>query len=137
VLIDSSPGFGDNVLDVIRASDKVLVITTPNIPDVTDASKIVQLAKQMRKKVFIVVNRIKREDYELEISRIKRMLKAPILAVIPEDEKVPESISKGLPLVVYKKGSKASIAFKRLAASLIGKKYKPRVMDRIKWFFGF
>jgi MinD-like ATPase involved in chromosome partitioning or flagellar assembly len=40
------------------------------------------------------------------------MLDAKDIIEIPEDDKVPESISKGVPLVVYKKGSKASMAIR-------------------------
>ena len=136
VIIDSSPGFGGNVIDVIKTSDKVLVVTTPNVPDVTDALKIVDLARKMKKKVYVVLNKVKGKKYELKEDKIKDMLETSITMTVPEDEKVPESIATGVPVVVYSKGSKASIAFKKLAGSLVEKGYKPSFVDRVKWFFG-
>lgn len=137
VIIDSSPGFGKDVMDIMKASDKILIVTTPNIPDVSDAAKIVELAKKNKKKIYVVLNRVKGKKYELEPGKIEKMFDEKIIMIIPEDKAVPESIAVGVPVVIYKPGSRASIAFKKLAASLIGEKYKPSIAERIKWFFGF
>ena len=137
VIIDSAPGFGSNVINVMKASDKLLIVTNPNIPDVTDAIKIVELAKKMKKEVHVVLNKVSGEKYELKEDKVKELFDVPITMVIPEDKKVPESISAGVPTVIYSKGSNASIAFKKLAASLIGEEYKPSLSDRVKWFLGF
>ncbi len=141
VIIDSAPGFRENVPYIIKASDKILVITTPQIPDVTDALKLIELIRRIdrarKKEVIIVVNRVKRKDYELNEKQIKKMLDVENIVTIPEDEKVPESISKGVPVVVYSKGSRASIAIKKLVGTLAGEEYKVRIIDRIKWFLGF
>ena len=138
VVIDSAPGFRENTENVIRASDIVLLITTPQIPDVTDTLKIMALVKKYRKKYIVVLNRVKNKKYELKKEKIMDMLDIDEdkLLVIPEDENVPESISKGVPVVVYKEGSKASIAFKKLAGYLVGEEYKPSIKERIKWFLG-
>jgi len=141
VIIDSAPGFRENVPHIIKASDKILVVTTPQIPDVTDALKLIELIRRIdrkrEKEIVVVVNRVKRKSYELSEEQIKRMLDVEDLVIIPEDEKVPESISKGVPVVIYSKGSKASIALKKLAGFLAGEEYKVSIIDRIKWFLGF
>lgn len=136
VLIDSAPGFGGNVINVMKASDKVLVVTTPDIPAINDAIKIVELARKMKKEVFVVLNRVRGEKYEIKFDKIKELFDAPIIATIREDKKVPESIAAGVPVVVYSPGSKAAIAFKKLAGFLIGETYKPSIKERIRWFFG-
>jgi len=136
VIIDSAPGFGPNVIEVMKASDKLLVVTTPNIPDVTDAIKIIELAKKMKKEVYVVLNRVKKEKYELKEDRIKELFDVPVDMIIPEDEKVPESIAAGVPTVVYKPSSKASTSLKKLAGFLVGEEYRPSLADRVKWFFG-
>jgi len=136
VIVDSAPGFRENIENIIRASDKILVVTNPYLPDVTDAMKLIELVKKNRKKPIIVVNKVKGKKYELNEDSIKEMLDVKDVIKIPEDEKVPESISRGVPVTMFAKGSKASIAFKKLAAFLIGEEYTPSLIDRIKWFFG-
>ena len=137
VVIDSSPGFGQDVEDVIRASNKVVVVTNPHIPDVSDALKIVEMARKQKRDVVVVVNRLRNKKFELDSEQIKKMLDVKHLVEIPEDDKVPESVSRGVPVVVYSKGSKASIALKKLAASLIDEEYHTGISDRVKWFFRF
>jgi len=137
VIIDSSPGFGDDVSDGIKASNKIVIVTNPFIPDVTDALKIMEMVKKQKRDVIVAVNRLRGKKHELDTEEIRQMLDAKDIIEIPEDDKVPESISKGVPLVVYKKGSKASMAIKRLAGLIIGEYYAPSASDRFKWFLGF
>ncbi len=137
VVIDSAPGFRENIENVIKASDKIVVVTNPYLPDVTDAMKIVEMVRKSKKDVVVVVNKIKGKKYELDEDAIKDMLDVRKLITIPEDEKVPESISRGVPVTVFAKGSRAAIALKKLSAELIGEKYSPTVADRVKWFLGF
>jgi len=138
VIIDSAPGFRENTENIIKASDKILVITTPQIPDVSDALKLAEFIRKKKKRPIVVVNRRKKKKYELSKEQIMEMLdvKEKEFFEIPEDEKVPESIARGVPVTLYKKGSKASIALKKLAAYLAGEEYKPSLSERIKWFFG-
>jgi len=137
VIIDSAPGFRENVPDVIKASDQIIIVTNPYVPDVTDALKLLELVKKYDRKVIVVVNRIRKKKYELSKEEIMDMLGVKKIFEIPEDEKVPESITAGVPLVIYKPNSKAAIALKKLAGVLVGEEYKPSLTERIKWFFGF
>lgn len=126
VVIDCAPGFGKDVRAAIKAVDKMIVVTTPQIPDVDDALKIIELLGMMNKKVEgIVVNRVKGAKYELSIEQLEETFDAPILAVIPENKKVPESIAAGVPLITYAKYSDAAIEIKKLAAKILGEPYKP------------
>jgi len=126
VIIDCAPGFGNDVQAAIKASEELLIVTTPQIPDVDDALKIMELVKMMGKKVTgVVVNRVQGKRYELRLEQLEKTFDAPIVAVIPEEKKVPESIAAGVPLMAYAKFSNASTEMKKLAAKLAGEKYKP------------
>ena len=73
--------------------------------------------------------------YELRLEQLEKTFDAPIVAVIPEEKKVPESIAAGVPLMAYAKFSNASTEMKKLAAKLAGEKYKPAgVFARFKDF---
>jgi len=137
VIIDSAPGFRENTENVIKASDKVVIVVNPFLPDLSDAMKTLDVVRKNKKEVVFVVNRVKGKKYELGEKEIKSMLDAKKIIIIPEDEKIPESISRGVPVTVFAKTSKSAIALKKLTAYLIGEKYRPSIADRIKWFFGF
>ncbi|MBI2543286.1 MAG: MinD/ParA family protein [Candidatus Aenigmarchaeota archaeon] len=136
VIIDSAPGFRENTENVIRASDKIVIVTNPYLPDVSDSLKLMELVEKNRKEAIVVVNKVRGKKYEMTEAQIKKMLDIKDFVKIPEDEKVPESISHGVPVTVFAKGSKVSMALKKLAGQLIGEEYKPSLADRVKWFFG-
>lgn len=126
VLVDCAPGYGVDVFNAIKAADEVIIVTTPNIPDVSDAMKLVeQLRGVKKKKVRLVLNRVTGEKYELDTGEIKSRIGFQIHSVVPEDKSVPESIANGMPVVMYDKYSRPSIEIKKLAASVAGEKYKP------------
>ena len=58
-----------------------------------------------------------------------------VISVIPEDLKVPISISSGTPVILHKEYAKASTEFKKIAAFLLGKTYRPSILERIKKMF--
>ncbi len=126
VIIDCAPGFGKDVQNAINACDELIVVTTPNIPDIEDAVKIIGLVNMMGKEVKgVVLNRYTGRDYELNPEQAEDILEVPILGIVPEDKRIPESISAGVPVVVYSKYSPASIEIKKIAAEITGDEYKP------------
>ncbi len=137
LIVDCAPGFGPIVSNAIQAANEIIVVTTPNIPDISDAMKIVELVKQFKKKnVRIIVNRIMEEDYELSLPEIESRLDSSITHVIHEDRKVPESIAHGMPIVIYDKYSQPAEEFKRIAASISGAEYNGLgVWERFKGLF--
>lgn len=83
-----------------------------------------------------MINRCRNRRYELLPQEISSIVKYNIISVIPEDEKVPMSISKGLPLVASFPNSKASIAMKKLAHLLINETYiEETVWKKVKNIF--
>jgi len=136
VIIDCAPGFGKDVQVAIKACDELIVVTTPNIPDVEDAMKIIELLGMMKKKVKgFVLNRVSQERYELTAEQVEQTLGVPLLGIVPEDNKVPESIAAGVPLITYAKYSPASVEIKRIAAKVSGDEYQPAsAWSRLKYF---
>lgn len=137
ILIDSAPGLGKEVLNIMKAVDELLVITTPDLPSIITATKSVEVARKMKIPVVgIILNRVRNKYYELGENEIINGLDIPVIAKIPEDERIPESVAAKIPVVLYRPQSPVSIIFKKLAAYLIGEEYKlPSIWDRIKSFF--
>jgi len=126
-LIDIAPGLGRETIIASSVIDEGIIVTTPDLPAVTDAIKTIDLLKRLHKEVSgIVINRKKNEKYELSVEEICSNVECDLLSVIPEDKKVPESISKGIPLVIMDKNSLASNAMKILAGKIINENYEPQ-----------
>ncbi len=136
LILDGPPGFWEDVKSVIRASDKILIVTTPHKTSVEDARKIISLAKKMKKKhIFVLINRVKRKKYELDYWEIRKMLNVPIVGVIPEDSKLEESVNLGSPAVLKHPNSLVSIVFRKVASVLVNEFYNFNWKERIKLKF--
>jgi septum site-determining protein MinD len=126
VLIDAAAGLGREALAAIEAADELLLITNPELPAVTDALKAAKLAEQVGTKVSgLVVNRIAKKPHEMTRNQIAGMLEGiDVLAEIPEDIAVQESISKRVPVVSHKPKAASSQSIRQLAYRLIGEEIK-------------
>jgi septum site-determining protein MinD len=125
VVLDTPPGMENDVAALMKISDEIVVVTTPDIPAFTDSLKSIQLAKDYGKRIRgIIVNRAERK-YELDVSDIEKISGIPILGVVPEDKNVKKSVYFHTPVVEFKPNSASSVAIKKIAADLIGKDYRP------------
>lgn len=130
ILVDSSPGLGEDVISLMKASDDLIIVTTPEIPAVTDALKSIEIARNMQKKIRgIIVNRHGRKKYEISAEEISAISNLPVLGVIPEDENVLKSVMCKTPVIEFNPYSNASIAIRKIASKITGEKYqKPKFL---------
>jgi len=140
IIIDFAPGLGRDVIVAAKTIDRALLVTTPDLPSLTDVIKTIELLRKFEKEIIgVVVNRVKHEKYELSIEEIKSTCGCDVVSVIPETNKISESIMEGVPLVVNS-DCQAAVEFKKLAAVLIGEEYKPPgpwdKLKNIKTMFG-
>lgn len=132
IIIDSSPALNDETLAVMMAADRLLVVTTPDYPTLSSTLKAIVHARRRGVKIDgLILNKVYGKSFELTIREIEDTLDVPVLAVIPEDEGVVNSISKFTPFFKHKPHSKGAEEFKKLAAVLIGEKYRPFNLRRI------
>ena len=123
VIIDMGPS-GEDVLNVMRAADDLLIIATPDLPSVTEALKTIRKAKELGRNVLgIVLNRVKGDSFELSSREIEGMCESPILAKIPEDDEIRKAAFEGNPVVRFNPYSKSTVEYNYLAAKLLNKKY--------------
>jgi septum site-determining protein MinD len=140
VIIDSAPGIGADAQAVIKASQYILVITTPDLVAVTDSLKAVRLAQDLGKTVLgAIVNRQRGHGFEMAIPNIEEFLGVPVIGVIPNDEKLRNQPSTRMPLVLSEPNSAASIGYKKIAGQLIGTPYEETVKreDDVPFFRQF
>ncbi len=133
ILIDSPPSLSEESLATILASDELLVIATPDYPTLSATIKAIKRAKQRGTKINgLILNKVYNKRFELSIPDIEKTLEMPIMAVIPHDINILKALSHFTPSTSYKPKSAGSTEFKKLAATLVGEKYKP---FRIKSIF--
>lgn len=133
IIVDAAAGLGREALATIDVADELIVVTNPELPAVTDALKTIKIAEENGTKVLgVIVNRVSGHKHELSNKEISSMLDTPIIATIPEDLSIPESIAMKTPVVHYKPNSQASKEFKKLAAKVLGERFIER--KEKNWF---
>ncbi|MFH1210894.1 MAG: cell division ATPase MinD [archaeon] len=128
VIIDGAAGLGREALATISAVDQVIVITNPEMPAITDALKTIKMSEALGKKVLgVVLTRTKPNNMDVALKNIETMLEKPILGIIPEDKSVREALVRRDAVVYTHPKSNAAVAYKKLAANLIGQEYTETV----------
>lgn len=126
VLIDSSPNLNEEMLATMIASDELLVVTTPDLVTLSSTIKAVKLAKDRRTPIAgIILNKVYGKNFELGIDKIEEASGANVLAVLPHDVSVLESLSKSIPFPTTSK-SETAVEYRKLAAALVGGDYKDK-----------
>jgi septum site-determining protein MinD len=135
ILIDSCPVLSEDTLAVILASDLLLAVTTPDHSTLSTTIKAVKIAKQRGTPITgLILNKVYNKNFELSLKDIEETSDVPIMAVLPHDINVLKALSKFTPSTNYKPNSEGSIEYKKLAATLIGEKYKPIKLKKLfRW----
>jgi len=125
IVMDCPPGLTDDALSAMQVCDDVIVVTNPEVPAVTDAIKVIKIARDLGKDVLgVVVNRIQGEPYELKPAEIEIMCEAPVISRIPEDKAIKRSIFEETPVLRFDPYARSSIEFRRLAHHLTNKQFR-------------
>ena len=138
VLIDGAAGIGKEVISTIKASDQILLVSNPDTAAIISGLKAKKIVHALNVPLRgIVLNKIEGKKHEMKIEQIEELTEAKIIGLIPFDKKVVESISKMTPVVLLDGRTKASRAFKKLAAEVCEEFYaeKESFWDKIKRFF--
>ena len=137
LLIDSPPGLETNTRQVLKACNEVIIVTLPEIPSITDVIKMIDVCKEVGvKPIGIIVNRYrKNEPGQITFKEIENICELPVLGVIPEDKNIRKSLHREMPVILFNPYSSSSIAYKKIAARLLGFDYNPPALSSIKKLF--
>jgi len=120
VILDSAPGFAHEVLAGLKVCDEILVCCQPQVPAIAGTLQTFRVADRLKLPVFgVVLTRVTRKRFEVPVSDIRRTLGWPTLVEIPEDDMVPESITRGVPVVLYAPNSPAALEYRKLAQMMV------------------
>jgi cell division ATPase MinD len=137
VIMDSAGGISRPAFSSLELADEVLLVTTPQLAPVTDALKAVHLSEEKGINVIGVVLNDVAGSSEIDTRNVEIMLDKPVISVIPRDDAVRESLMLRHPVVYAYPDSKPSVAYKKLAALLIGQKYDSNLQSKETGFDHF
>lgn len=134
VLVDCPPGLDSTVENILMACDEIMIVTMPTQTAGVNAAQIIEKAKEQRKPILgTVLNKVEGDpEKELVEREVEMMTESHIMAQIPYDNTMKESLFENEPAVLYEPLSEVSIEIKRLAANLEGKEYEAPRFAKIK-----
>ena len=123
ILVDSPAGIEQGFKNACAGADSALVVTTPEIPAIRDADRVVGLLSARGIEPSLIINRIDfnmvgRGDM-LSVQDVQDILGIELIGVIERDESIIVAANCGEP-VVYNPKSKAGQAFTRIASRVCG-----------------
>ena len=135
IIIDTSAGVSNNVLDFIAAADDALIVTTPEPTAITDAYGIIKIIAteidNMNLGLKLIVNRVKSVTEGKKVSeRVISIagqflnLKVDYLGYVYDDPIVGSAVLKQKPFMIVDPNSKAAICVKHLVARLEKVEYR-------------
>lgn len=120
IILDSAPGLGPEVIAAVKASDESLIITNPEVPTIATTLRTFRAAERYRIPITgVVVNKVMGKRYEVPLSEIRKTLKWPIVATVPDDDKVRESLTAAIPVIRYAPRSPAAKKFREMGERLL------------------
>lgn len=125
ILIDSSPTLNEEILATMIASDRLLVVTSPDHPTMSCTMHAVKIAMKKKTPIMgLVLNKVRNRKFEINIKDVQETAGVPVLAVFYDDVKVLEALASSIPAASHSPKKHFSHEYRHLAASIIGEEYK-------------
>jgi pilus assembly protein CpaE len=122
VVVDTPAQFNDVVIALIEHSDDVLVVAGLDIPNIKNTKlglQTLRLLEVGEEKLTLILNRAD-SKVQLDVGEVERTLGLRAGCLLPSDVVVPQSVNKGVPVVLDAPRSEVARAFEDLAARLSG-----------------
>lgn len=97
VIVDAPPGTSCPVIEAIKGSDFVILVTEPTPFGLNDLQLAVEMVKEMAIPFSVVINRVGIGDDK--VHKFCREEQIPIFVEIPDDRRIAEAYSRGEILV--------------------------------------
>ena len=104
----------------MKACDELLICCQPQVPAIAGTLQTFRASDRLKIPVFgVVLTRVTGKRFEIPASDIKRTLGWPTMAIIPEDDMVSESVTRGVPVVIHAPNSAAAVEYRKLAQAVL------------------
>jgi pilus assembly protein CpaE len=117
VVIDTPAQFNDVVLALIEHSDEIVLVAGMDIPNIKNTKLGLQTLRLLAvpdSKLTLLLNRAN-SKVKLDVGEVERTLGLKASCLVPSDIVVPQTVNKGVPVVLDQPRSDVSKSFERLA----------------------
>jgi pilus assembly protein CpaE len=128
VVVDTPAYFNDLVLGLVEVSDNVVMVAgmdIPNIKNVKIGLQTLRLLNTPMEKLMLVLNR-SNSKVKLDIGEVERTLQVKADSLVPSDVLVPQSVNKGVPVVLHAPKSPVARAIQQLAEHFVPTPAEPK-----------
>ncbi len=143
IIIDTGAGISDAVLDFLVASGEILVVATPEPTSITDSYSLLKALNRHSRfsrdesKIMVIANKVsdltEGDAMYTKLETVSnRYLKLPVsfLGSVPRDRRLEEAVMQQKPVSIQSPNAKSSIAYERIAYSLMDKEYNESLVKR-------
>jgi pilus assembly protein CpaE len=121
VVVDAGGPLNDISVTLMDATDRILLVTTPDLATLHDTSRFLQLSRSLSypsEKILMILNKAGVEG-GIKLKDIEEVLHSQVYHQIANDPaNVLRSINRGIPFLVYYPRSSASKSVQQLAQNL-------------------
>ncbi len=117
MVIDTPAQFNDVVLALIEHSDEIVLVAGMDIPNIKNTKLGLQTLRLLAvpdSKLTLLLNRAN-SKVKLDVGEVERTLGLKASCLVPSDIVVPQTVNKGVPVVLDQPRSDVSKSFERLA----------------------
>lgn len=117
VIVDTTNAFNDVVLGLLEESDRIVLVAGMDIPHIKNTKIALQTMRLLNiglEKVTLVLNRAN-SKVRLDVADVERAIGMRAECLVPSDIVVPQSVNKGVPVVLDAPRSGVAKALERLA----------------------
>ncbi|MEF8855505.1 MAG: AAA family ATPase, partial [Haloarculaceae archaeon] len=119
VILDTGAGVSRQTIEPLGGADEVLLVSTPRISAIRDTEKTSKLVERSGGSVRGLVLTKSGTGRSPGPERISKFLGVPLLAHVEEDDAIPDSQLRGVPVMISAPESPAAQAYEDLADALI------------------
>ena len=138
VVIDTPAQFNDVVIGLIENSDDVIMVAGFDIPNIKNTKlglQTLRLLEVGEEKLTLLLNRADAK-VQLDVAEVERTLGMRAGCLVPSDIAVPQSVNKGVPVVLDAPRSEVARAFELLADGIAGGAPAPVPVRKARSLFG-
>jgi flagellar biosynthesis protein FlhG len=128
VLIDTAAGISSNVISLLTASRKVIVVSAPEPAAIVDAYALIKVLfkRNSEKEVLLLINSVTtRGEADKVFSQLARVVesflgrKVRLLGFIPRDDRLQQAVRQQVPLLISHPNTQVSRCFLEIADTLM------------------
>ncbi len=143
IIVDTSAGIADAVLEFLVASGEILLVTTPEPTSITDSYSLLKALgrnphfRPEMTQIRVIANKVSdaneaRALYAKLETVVNKYLKVPIsyLGMIPQDPQLARAVMQQMPVSLDNPKARAAVAYEILAAKLTNRELNKTIPRR-------